>query len=127
MDSKILFVDDDASILRLIEAYLEGEFQVAVAGSAEEALAMMQSQGPFHIVVADYEMPGMKGVELLCQVAQRWPDTIRILMSGGAIDMAKVARALQAGYVSQYLAKPFCFDALCNQLRDECRRWTAAN
>ena len=119
MDSKILFVDDDAFILRLIEAYMEGEFQVALAGSAGEALAMIETHGPFRVVVSDYEMPGMKGVELLCQVARRWPDTLRILMSGGAMDMDRVDRAVRAGCVSEVLAKPFCFESLCERLRDE--------
>ena len=62
----------------------------------------------------------MKGVEFLCLVAERWPETIRILMSGGGADMDKVARAISAGHISRFLAKPLCMISLRDQLWNEC-------
>jgi DNA-binding NtrC family response regulator len=70
--------------------------------------------------MSDYDMPGMKGLELLSLVAERWPGTIRILMSGGGTDMDKVERAIGTGHVSRFLAKPFCVISLRDQLCGEC-------
>jgi response regulator RpfG family c-di-GMP phosphodiesterase len=81
---------------------------------------MMELHGPFDIVVSDYDMPGMKGVEFLCLVAERWPETIRILMSGGGADMAEVERAISTGRISRFIAKPFCMISLRDQLWNAC-------
>jgi DNA-binding NtrC family response regulator len=118
---KILCVDDDRFILVLLDAFLRGHFQVALAGSASEALALLESQGPFRIVLSDYDMPGMKGIEFLCQVAQRWPETTRILMSGGTMDMDQLEQALDRGDISRFHAKPCRIKQLCEQLRDDCQ------
>jgi len=119
--NKILCVDDDGFILRLLEAFLRGHFQIVLAGSAAEGLALLESQGPFLIVLSDYDMPGMKGLEFLCQVARRWPETTRILMSGGPMDMDEVERAIGQGHISRFHAKPLRIKHLCDQLRDECQ------
>ena len=120
--AKMICVDDDIFILQMIETYMEEFFQVALAGSAAEGLGKMELHGPFDIVISDYDMPGMKGIEFLGLVAKRWPETIRILMSGGNADMDKVKRAISAGHISRFLAKPFCVISLRDQLRDECYR-----
>lgn len=121
--AKMICVDDDIFILQMIETYMEGYFQVALACSAEEGLVMLELHGPFDIVMSDYDMPGMNGVEFLCLVAERWPETVRILMSGGNADMDKVERAIGAGRITWFLAKPFCVTSLRNQLRDEFNGW----
>lgn len=118
---KVLCVDDDDFVLRLMQACVEGHFEVALASSAEEGLALMEAQGPFRVVVSDYNMPGMRGDEFLRQVAQRWPETIRILISGGAMDMNEMDLAIRTGCVSRFLTKPFRITSFCDQLRHECQ------
>jgi CheY-like chemotaxis protein len=118
--AKMLCVDDNLFVLQMIESFMEGHFQVTLADSAEEGLNMLEVHGPFDIVLSDYDMPGMKGVEFLCLVAERWPETIRILMSGGGADMDKVERAISAGHISRFLAKPYCMITLRDQLWNEC-------
>lgn len=120
LNAKIMCVDDDIFILRMIESCMEEDFQVALAGSAEEGLKMMVLHGPFDVVISDYDMPGMNGVEFLGQVAERWPETIRILMSGGGVDMDTVERAINSGHISRFLEKPFGVITLLDQLCDAC-------
>lgn len=123
--AKMMCVDDDVLIQHMIKSCMEEYFQVSLAGSAEEGLDMMEWDGPFDIVMSDYDMPGMKGVEFLCLVAERWPETIRILMSGGGADMDTVVRAISAGQISRFLEKPFCAISLRDQLWNACNGGSA--
>lgn len=118
--AKMICVDDDSLIRQVVKMYMQEAFHVVLACSAEEGLDMMESHGPFHVVLSDYGMPGMNGVAFLSQVAERWPETIRILMSGGGADLEMVKRAIRAGHISRFLTKPFCIISLRNQLLDEC-------
>src|SRR6185369_10096932 len=114
--AKMICVDDDIVILRMVEDFMEEHFQVFLAGSAKEGLDMMELHGPFDIVISDHDMPGMKGLEFLSLVAERWPETIRILMSGGGADMDTVMQAMSSGHISRYIAKPFSVSSLRDQL-----------
>ncbi len=108
---RILLVDDEARILdglvRLLRP-LRGTWEVRTATSGGEALAQLEQQG-CQVVVSDMRMPGMDGAELLAAVQQRWPDTIRFILSGHA-DTGSLRRA--SGRVHRFLAKPCTFDAL---------------
>ena len=106
MDSrKILFVDDEPNILdglrRLLRS-LRKEFELCFAGSANEALEMM-NKNEFDVVVSDMRMPGMDGAELLTEVQKRHPHSIRIMLTGQA-DEESTLRTI--GVVHQFLAKP---------------------
>jgi len=118
--AKMICVDDDIFILQVFKSIMEEYFHVALAGSAQKALELMELRGPFDIVIAGYDMPDMNGVEFLCLAAARWPESIRILMSGGGADMAKVKRAISAGHIARFLVQPFCLISLRDQLREEC-------
>jgi len=116
---KIICVDDDISILQTVKDCLCKHFLVAIAASASKGLHLMETYGPFDIVMSDHEMPGMKGLEFLSLVAERWPETIRILMSGGCMDMDSVTRAINAGQISRFIPKPFDAVILADQLWEE--------
>jgi len=118
--AKMICIDDDTFIQQIVMAIMEGTFHVTVADSAPKGLVLMETDGPFDIVLCDYDMPDMKGLEFLSLVAERWPETIRILISGGGADPDKVAQAINAGRISRFLAKPFCLLSLRDQLLDEC-------
>jgi response regulator RpfG family c-di-GMP phosphodiesterase len=60
-----------------------------------------------------------KGLEFLSLVAERWPETIRILISGGCMDMDSVTRAINAGQISRFIPKPFNPVILAYQLLEE--------
>lgn len=102
---RILFVDDDANVLNGIRRMFyakRAEWSTEFAASAAEALERMAST-PFDVVVSDMKMPGMTGAEFLTAVKERYPDTIRMILSGHA-EQAVVLRALLCAH--QYLAKP---------------------
>ena len=86
MMKRILFVDDEPNVLgglRRMLYPLRNQWQMVFAGSGREALQRLE-ESAFDIVVTDVRMPEMSGVELLAEVGQRFPQTIRIVLSGTA-------------------------------------------
>ena len=102
---RILFVDDEPRVLdglrRLLRS-LRKEWQMEFVASGSEALHEMEKK-PFDIVVADMKMPGMDGAELLSKVKERYPDTIRIILSA---QTGKDALLRSIGSTHQFLNKP---------------------
>ena len=107
----ILCVDDEATILHLLKRSLaNGQYDFDAALNGEEALKMIQSKS-YAVVVSDYQMPGMDGIELLSR-AQDWsPETSRIMLSGYD-DVKTVASAINVGGIHYFLAKPWNNDEL---------------
>lgn len=101
----VLVVDDEPAIRGLLRDLLAEEFTVTVVGSAEEALDRLAGQ-PFDVILADQQLPGQSGVQLLEHVCRRAPHSIRILMTGlGRLEDA--VDAINCGRVHRYLFKPF--------------------
>lgn len=115
-DGKILFVDKDDIMRQLMEMALESQFQIVTARSAEEALTLVESEGPFDIVISGFTLMWMDGVEFLRRVSDRCPLTVRILMSGGCGDTDEVSQAIRKGHISRLVLKPFCMSTFLNQL-----------
>lgn len=108
---RILFVDDEPLLLEVIEARYSGrldEWELSFAADGEEALKKMFEK-PFDVIVADMNMPGMSGIELLTLVMQRHPHTTRIMLSGQA-DRQKSLQTV--GTAHQYISKPCNFEEL---------------
>ena len=79
---RVLFVDDDAQALeRLQMAFEDQKWDMRFVSSAEAALESMEGESP-DVVVSDFLMPGMSGVELFAEVRRRHPDTVRLLLLG---------------------------------------------
>ncbi|MDH3519261.1 MAG: response regulator [Myxococcales bacterium] len=78
----LLIVDDEPRILSALRRTLRREgFEIFAAESAREALRILDEQ-PVHLILSDHKMPGMTGMQLLAQAAQRWPAAARILITG---------------------------------------------
>jgi response regulator RpfG family c-di-GMP phosphodiesterase len=105
MNRRVLIVDDSATFLEGVRAMLAPRFEVTMASSGAEALAKCERHGPFAVVVSDYAMPGMNGIELLAEHATQWPDTARILLTGCA-DLGLALEALERGSIFRFLTKP---------------------
>lgn len=100
----ILLVDDDVDSLRILSTILDaGGFQVSVTSGGIEALEMLRHT-EFRIIVTDFEMPGMNGVELARKVRERHPGAYLILVTGG--DLAGVVQAARRAGISAVLSKP---------------------
>lgn len=67
---RVLLVDDDVRLLESMEAVLADQFSVRCCASAPEALSMIDDE-PFHVVCADWQMPGMDGVSFFQAVTRR--------------------------------------------------------
>lgn len=104
---RILFVDDEPNILRALKRlFIDEEYEIQVCNSGPEGLRMLERLGCVHVVVSDFRMPGMNGVELLREVADRWPETVRIILSGYA-DTAAITADITRGQIFQYVSKPW--------------------
>ena len=105
MAHKILLVDDDRNILSGYQRVLRKAFDLETALGGEEALRLLTMDGPFSLVVADMQMPGMSGLELLDKAQTVSPDTIRIMLTGNT-DQKTAADAVNQGQVFRFLTKP---------------------
>jgi HD-like signal output (HDOD) protein/CheY-like chemotaxis protein len=102
---RILFVDDEQNILDGLQRMLrpmrhEWEMDFAVGG--EKALETLSTR-PFDVVVSDMRMPGINGAQLLDEVMKRYPETVRIILSGYS-DHELILKSV--GPAHQFLSKP---------------------
>ena len=104
---KILCVDDERNVLRALQRiFLDDDYEIVIAGSGEEGLKVMEESGPFQVVISDYRMPIMDGVEFLKAVYVRWPETVRIVLSGYA-DAGAIVAAINEGHIYRFIPKPW--------------------
>lgn len=110
MAHKILIVDDDTSLRRVLEYNLQEEgYEVRTAGTGEEGLKLFDEYGP-ELLITDLNMPGMGGLTLLAAVKEKAPDTLVIVITAfGAVETAVEAMKLGA---YDFITKPFNRDAL---------------
>jgi HD-like signal output (HDOD) protein/CheY-like chemotaxis protein len=102
---RLLFVDDDLNILQGLRRQLRGlarEWQMTFVETGAAALESM-AVAPADVIVSDMKMPGMDGGQLLSEVMKRWPDTVRLVLSGQS-DREAILQLV--GPAHQYLSKP---------------------
>jgi len=117
----MLLVDDELPILRSLQRLLRRQdFPVITASSGAEALQLLK-ENEVAVVVSDYRMPEMNGVQLLDQVRELHPDTVRIILTGQA-DMEAVVGAVNRGAVYKFFTKPWQTQELTQELCDAHRR-----
>jgi DNA-binding NtrC family response regulator len=109
MTPLMLIVDDEPRVFQALRRTLHREnLELVHAASGEEAIDVL-SRMPVDIVLADENMPGMVGTQLLAIVRQRWPDAVRMLLTGTA-QLDVVVKAVNQGQVQRFFTKP-CDDA----------------
>ncbi len=112
----ILFVDDEESNLFSFKANFRIKYNVFTAISGEAALQVLETQ-PVDIIITDQRMPGMTGVEFLSKVLEKYPEPMRILLTGFA-DMNAVIEAVNKGKIYHYLTKPWNEEELDNTIQN---------
>ena len=120
MKPKILLVDDEANVLQAYTRVLRSRFALETAEGGAQALDLLEHQGPYAVIVSDMRMPGMDGVALLSQARQRFPDTVRIMLTGNA-DQQTATQALNEGAIFRFLSKP-CESEILAQTLDQAIR-----
>ncbi|MGC9506150.1 SpoIIE family protein phosphatase [Baaleninema sp.] len=103
---KLLVVDDETDNLDLLYRTFRREFQVYKAESALAALQVLEERGEMAIIISDQRMPEMNGTEFLSKTVDRYPDTIRILLTGYT-DVEDLVEAINSGQVFKYITKPW--------------------
>jgi two-component system response regulator HupR/HoxA len=111
----VLVVDDEARSREAMRRTLDEEFRILEAPHAEEARALMQRH-EVAVILCDQRMPGMSGVEFLKESRQRWPEAVRIIVSGYT-DSEDIITGLNDAGIHQYVLKPWVPDALLATVR----------
>ncbi|MCK5194512.1 MAG: response regulator, partial [Desulfobulbaceae bacterium] len=105
MSSKILLVDDETNLTSALKHTLYKEkHNIFTANSANEALAILSREN-IDVLVTDEKMPGMTGSELITIVRRKYPETIRIILTGQASPEGAL-RAINEGQAYRFLVKP---------------------
>jgi len=104
---RILCVDDEENVLRSLKRlFLDSEYEILIATSGDEGLEILRKTEHIQIVISDYRMPKMNGVDFLQEVYRHWPDTIRIVLSGYA-DTVSIVEAINEGHIYRFIPKPW--------------------
>ncbi|HRQ57342.1 MAG TPA: sigma-54 dependent transcriptional regulator [Azoarcus taiwanensis] len=111
----VLVVDDEVRSQEALRRTLDEDFEVFTASSAAEAVAVLEREW-IQIALCDQRMPGTSGVQLLREVRERWPDVVRIIISGYT-DSEDIIAGINDGGIYQYLMKPWQPDQLLLTLR----------
>jgi len=102
----LLFVDDEPNILNALRRLFRPlGYKIHTAGGGAEGLALLE-QEPVDLVISDMRMPNMDGAQFLERVRQKWPDTMRILLTGYA-DVSSTIAAINKGEIYRYVTKPW--------------------
>ena len=115
MSEKILFVDDDCNLLASYQRQLRNQFTVEISPNGKQGLESITHRGPYAIVVSDFRMPGMDGVQFLSRAREIAPDTVRMLLTGYA-DFQTAIEAVNEGSIFRLLTKPCLPDTLTKAL-----------
>ena len=118
----VLIVDDEPRVLDALEAILAAEFRVLRAEGGDVALERLAAED-VAVIVTDYRMPGMSGVELLRRSQERAPDAIRIVLTAYT-DVDSLMDAINTGRIYHFVPKPWDPHELLVVVRRAIERWT---
>ncbi len=103
---RILIVDDEEAILETMTFTFMDRYEVLTTSDPTTAMSILEENQPVAVVITDQRMPGMTGVELLREVYARFPDTVRIILTGFA-DSDATIQAINDGHIYGYINKPW--------------------
>jgi response regulator RpfG family c-di-GMP phosphodiesterase len=105
MNRKVLFVDDDVNLLESFRRQLHKKAELVTAEGSRAGIEAAARQGPFAVVISDYRMPVMNGVDMLRVIRHGSPDTVRVLLTGHA-DLEVAIQAVNESSIFRLLTKP---------------------
>jgi two-component system response regulator HupR/HoxA len=112
----ILIVDDEPRSIETLERILNEDFDVHTANSAKDALLILQQEW-IQVVLCDQRMPDVTGVEFCTDIRERWPEIIRMIISGYT-DSEDIINAINDGGIYQYISKPWHPDDVILKLKN---------
>lgn len=114
---QLLVIDDNLSILTLFEEFLSNDYSVLTTNSPKKSLELCKIHDEISVIISDYEMPGMNGVELLQKIDEILPLSRKILVSG-KLSLSVAINAVNSAKINGILPKPIIFTEL-NKIVDE--------
>lgn len=107
--NRVLFVDDETNVISAIRrAVIDEPFLASFAGSAKEALKIMEEQA-VDVIVTDMRMPVMDGLTLLRIIKDKYPRTVRVVLSGYT-QLSQVLATINQGEIFKFITKPWATD-----------------
>ncbi|MCB0389930.1 MAG: diguanylate cyclase [Bdellovibrionales bacterium] len=103
---KILCVDDEQEVLNSLERLLRHDFEVTTCNHPVEALSIFENSPNFAIILSDYRMPELNGIELLTKIRQKNPTSVRAILSG-QMDVKDIAEAINRAEIHRFILKPW--------------------
>ena len=124
ISEKILLVDDDPKILSALSRGLleEDITEIQTALNGPEALEILKNTPEMAVIVSDYHMPSMSGIELLIQARQLAPDATRLMLTGAA-DLTTAVEAVNRGNIFRLLLKPCPSDLFIENILDAIKQY----
>lgn len=122
MKPKVLFVDDEPQVVSSFLSVLKIHYDISTSDNPIEAISIVNNNGPFAVVVSDYRMPKMNGVDLLSEIKKIEKNTTRMLLTGYS-DFQAVVQAINNGNIYRYLTKPIVIEQLINNIDDGVRQY----
>lgn len=113
----LLLVDDEPSVAHALKRLLRREnLQILIADGGQAGLDIL-ARHPVDVIISDQRMPGMTGVEFLKIAKTRYPEAIRIVLSGDS-EMRSVTEAVNDGAIYKFLSKPWSDQQLCDCIEE---------
>jgi signal transduction histidine kinase len=112
----VLYVDDEKNNLIAFKASFRIDFDVKLASSPDEAMEVLKTCDP-HVIISDYRMPFMTGIEMFEKVRERYPKPLRVLLTAFG-DVQSLTDAINKGQVYRYIKKPWVEEEIRNVVRE---------
>lgn len=124
--SRILMVDDDMDMLRAVVRRLEKHYDIVTAGSGDQGLEKIESDGPFPVIVSDMQMPGMDGIRFVQRARRKSPLSVFVMLTG-EVNETTTLRAMNEGQVFRFITKPCSHEDLLATLEASWRQYHLIN
>lgn len=122
---KILFIDDDINLLESMKRRFRKDYHIILASNGNDAIEAVKREGPFAVIVCDYSMPGLNGVEILKMIRSIAPESTRIMMTGKG-EAEVIVSAINDGRVFSYLQKPCSGNLLSHSIQEGVDQYRAS-
>ncbi|MFK7956643.1 MAG: HD domain-containing phosphohydrolase [Lysobacterales bacterium] len=113
MKYRVLFVDDEPNILQAISRNLRRQVDLLTCDCPSKALKLLDERDDIAVVISDMRMPAMSGADFLAEVRKRWPDIVRVMLTGNN-DQLTAVESVNKGQVFRFLSKPLNTEILSN-------------
>ena len=122
---KVLYIDDEMHNLMSFKATFRHDYVVLTAISADEGLALLRQHPDIQLILSDHRMPEKTGVQFFKEIAEEFPDPVRMLVTG-YVDIESVISAINDGHVYRYLSKPWREEEIRGAIQEGYQYYTAS-